>query len=90
MISFSPQSSIGRLLLLRAIAIFMQLLLVLASAFWFDKSIELLPVLIVIAIESCFQLVSVFAYRKTSEAAPSGMMLQLLADIMFMTVLLSL
>jgi len=90
MISFSPQSSIGRLLLLRTIAIFMQLLLVLASAFWFDKSIELLPVLIVIAIESCFQLVSVFAYRKTSEAAPSGMMLQLLADIMFMTVLLSL
>ncbi|TLX48309.1 sensor histidine kinase [Pseudoalteromonas phenolica] len=90
MISFSPQSAIGRLLLLRTIAILMQLLLVLASAFWFDKSIELLPVLTVIAIESCFQLVSVFAYRKTSEAAPSGMMLQLLADIMFMTVLLSL
>lgn len=90
MISFSPQSAIGRLLLLRTIAILIQLLLVLASAFWFDKSIELLPVLTVIAIESCFQLVSVFAYRKTSEAAPSGMMLQLLADIMFMTILLSL
>lgn len=90
MISFSPQSAIGRLLLLRTIAILIQLILVLAAAFWFDKSIELLPVLTVIAIESCFQLVSVFAYRKTSEAAPSGMMLQLLADIVFMTILLSL
>lgn len=90
MISFSPQSAIGRLLLLRTIAILIQLILVLAAAFWFDKSIELLPVLTVIAIESCFQLFSVFAYRKTSEAAPSGMMLQLLADIIFMTILLSL
>ncbi|ALO44566.1 ATP-binding protein [Pseudoalteromonas phenolica] len=90
MISFSPQSAIGRLLLLRTIAILIQLLLVLASAFWFDKSIELLPVLIVIAFESCFQLFSVLAYRKTSEAAPSGMMLQLLADVIFMTILLSL
>lgn len=54
MISFSPQSAIGRLLLLRTIAILIQLILVLAAAFWFDKSIELLPVLTVIAIESCF------------------------------------
>lgn len=90
MVSFSPQSAIGRLLLLRTIAIVLQLVMVLIGAFWFDKSLDLQPVLMVIAAEAIFQLVSVYAHRNTSEAAPLGMSFQLLADVVFMTVLLSL
>ncbi|WP_342366022.1 sensor histidine kinase [Pseudoalteromonas sp. S16_S37] len=68
----------------------MQLLMVLAGSFVFYKDINLLPVLIVIAIESVFQLASVYAYRNTYEAAHTGMLLQLLADVVFLTILLSL
>lgn len=90
MIVFSPNSSIGRLLLLRTIAIALQLIMVLSGAYFFNKEITLLPAFIVIGIESLFQLVSVYAYRNTSEAAPTGMLFQLLADLLFLTVLLSL
>ncbi|MCF6434279.1 sensor histidine kinase [Pseudoalteromonas sp. MMG022] len=90
MIAFSPNSAIGRLLLLRTIAIVVQLLMVLLGTFFYSKNIDILPALSVIALESLFQLASVYAYRKTHEAAHLGMLLQLLADIVFLTMLLSL
>ncbi|NOU50096.1 HAMP domain-containing histidine kinase [Pseudoalteromonas sp. JBTF-M23] len=90
MFVFSPNSAIGRLLLLRTIAIVVQLLMVLAGSFVFYKDLNLFPVLLVIAVESAFQLVSVYAYRNTYEAAHTGMLLQLLADVIFLTIILSL
>ncbi|TMP42589.1 sensor histidine kinase [Pseudoalteromonas citrea] len=90
MLVFSPSSSIGRLLLLRTIAIVLQLVMVCSGAYLFEEDINLFPVFLVIGVESLFQLMSVYAYRHTSEAAPSGMLLQLLADLLFLTVLLSL
>ncbi|KAF7764491.1 two-component system, sensor histidine kinase RegB [Pseudoalteromonas citrea] len=89
MLVFSPTSSIGRLLLLRTIAIVLQLVMVCSGVYLFEKDINLYPIVIVISIESLFQLLSIYAYRNTSEAAPSGMLLQLLADLFFLTVLLS-
>ncbi|WP_261591426.1 sensor histidine kinase [Pseudoalteromonas holothuriae] len=68
----------------------MQLLMVLAGSLFFYKDVNLLPLLFVIALESVFQLASVYVYRHTHEAAPMGMLLQLLADIIFLTILLSL
>ncbi|TMO61035.1 sensor histidine kinase [Pseudoalteromonas aurantia] len=90
MIVFSPTSSIGRLLLLRTIAIVLQLIMVCSAAYLFEENINLSPFFLVIGVESFFQLMSVYAYRHKSEAAPTGMLLQLLADLLFLTVLLSL
>ena len=52
--------------------------------------LPLSSMLLVIAAESLFQAASVAYYRKASEARTYGMVLQLLADVSFLTLLLSL
>lgn len=89
LINFSPNSALGQLLLLRSIAIVLQLVLVLISLWFLDKSLPEQPVFTVIAVESVFQLASIYAYRKASEVSPGAMVMQLVADILFLTVLLS-
>ncbi|KID56434.1 histidine kinase [Pseudoalteromonas luteoviolacea] len=88
-IAFSPQSALGQLLLLRSIAIVLQLILVLISILLLDKSIPHQPVFTVIALESLFQLVSIVLYRRSREISERAMTLQLMADIVFLSVLLS-
>jgi len=82
--------TISRLLMLRSGAIVVQLIAVLSVYFLLEHQIALLPLLVVIAIEAIFQLVSVFAYRNVSQARPVGMLMQLTADVLFLTILLSL
>ncbi|MBQ4875813.1 sensor histidine kinase [Pseudoalteromonas luteoviolacea] len=88
-IAFSPQSALGQLLLLRSIAIVLQLVLVLISILLLDKSIPHQPVFSVIALESLFQLISIVMYRRSREISERAMTLQLMADIVFLSVLLS-
>lgn len=82
--------SISRLLMLRSGAIAVQLIAVLSVYFLLEHQIALLPLLTVIALEAAFQLISLFAYRNVSQAKPFGMLMQLTADVLFLTVLLSL
>ena len=82
--------TISRLLMLRSGAIAVQLIAVLSVYFLLDYQLALLPLLGVIALEAAFQLISLFAYRKVSHAKPSVMLMQLTADVLFLTVLLSL
>lgn len=82
--------TISRLLMLRSGAIAVQLIAVLSVYFLLDYQLALLPLLGVIALEVAFQLVSLFAYRHVSHAKPSVMLMQLTADVLFLTVLLSL
>lgn len=89
MIAFSPNSTIGKLLLLRSFAIVAQLAAVMISYFWLDAMIMILPALFVIAMSSFFQLASVYAYRNHTEANPPGMLMQLAADVLFLTLLLA-
>ena len=60
--------TISRLLMLRSGAIAVQLIAVLSVYFLLEHQIALLPLLVVIAIEAIFQLVSVFAYRNVNAA----------------------
>ncbi|NMP80594.1 sensor histidine kinase [Pseudoalteromonas arctica] len=82
--------TISRLLMLRSGAIAVQLIAVLSVYFLLEHQIALLPLLIVIAVEAVFQLISLFAYRNVSRAKPLSMLMQLTADVLFLTVLLSL
>ncbi|WP_201023515.1 sensor histidine kinase [Pseudoalteromonas sp. 10-33] len=82
--------TISRLLMLRSGAIAVQLVAVLSVYFLLDYQLALLPLLGVIALEAVFQLISLFAYRHVSHAKPSVMLMQLTADVLFLTILLSL
>ena len=82
--------TISRLLMLRSGAIAVQLIAVLSVYFLLDYQLALLPLLGVITLEAAFQLVSLFAYRHVSHAKPSVMLMQLTADVLFLTILLSL
>ncbi|WP_225740809.1 MULTISPECIES: ATP-binding protein [Pseudoalteromonas] len=89
-IAFSPSSALGQLLLLRSVAIVIQILMLLFAALVFGKQFDFVAVVGVVAAESVFQLLSIYAYRHTKEAEPIGMTMQLLADILFLTILLDL
>lgn len=82
--------AISRLLMLRSGAIAIQLLAVVAVYFLLEHQIPLLPLLVVISFEAVFQILSVIAYRNVSKAKELGMLMQLTADVLFLSVLLSL
>ncbi|MCF2856105.1 ATP-binding protein [Pseudoalteromonas sp. SMS1] len=88
-IAFSPQSALGQLLLLRSIAIVLQLVLVIISILLLDKHLPHKPVFTIIALESVFQLLSIFVYRRSREISERAMTLQLVADVLFLSILLS-
>ncbi|WP_105180254.1 ATP-binding protein [Pseudoalteromonas sp. T1lg21] len=82
--------AISRLLILRSAAIAVQFVAVIAVYFLFEYQIPLLPLLAVICVEAIFQLLSIFAYRKVTKAKPAAVLMQLTADLLFLTILLSL
>ncbi len=82
--------AISRLLILRSAAIAVQFVAVIAVYFLFEYQIPLLPLLAVICIEAIFQLLSIFAYRNVTKARPAAVLMQLTADLLFLTILLSL
>ncbi len=89
-----PQSSISRVLLLRSLAIVVQFCAVLIGHFILDLDLALLPLLLVIALESVFQLASVWLLRKrlrqNERVGSLTIVWQLIADIGFLTLLLAL
>jgi two-component system sensor histidine kinase RegB len=63
--------------------------MVCSGIYFFEKDTNYYPAFIVIGVELLFQMISIYAYRNTRDAAASGMLMQLLADLLFLTVLLS-
>jgi len=83
------RSVIQRLFLLRTVAIIIQLTTVLMVYFVMSLQISLQPLLIVIAVETLFHIFSVYFF-KNRQAGNIAIVFQLLADILFLSVLLSL
>ena len=81
-------TAIERLFLLRSIAIATQLAAVFAVYFVMSLQISLYPLLLVIAVETVFHLLSMLVYRDR-KATHAGIMVQLLADVLFLTLLMS-
>ncbi|WP_105214293.1 sensor histidine kinase [Pseudoalteromonas sp. T1lg22] len=88
------QSSISRVLLLRSLAIVVQLVAVLICQFFLELELALPSLLTVIALESVFQLLSVWLLRRrirrNERVGTLTIVWQLLADIVFLTLLLAL
>ena len=80
---------IQRLFLLRTVAIVIQLLTVLVVYFVISLQIALLPLLAVIAVEALFHISSIVIFRRR-DAGNVAIVLQLIADVIFLTILLSL
>lgn len=78
------------MLLLRSAAIAIQFVLILVAHFGLQLHVPLLPLLIVVGLESVFQLASVYAFLKVHRPSALAMFMQLVADVIFLTILLSL
>ncbi|MDG1750300.1 MAG: HAMP domain-containing sensor histidine kinase [Thalassotalea sp.] len=87
--NFKSMAVIQRLFLLRTAAIVIQLATVLIVYYVMSLQISLMPLLIVIGVESLFHFLSVYIF-KNRQAGNAAIVFQLLADIVFLSVLLSL
>lgn len=87
--SFKRGNAMDKLLLLRSGSIIIQLATVLGIFFVMDLAIAVMPILLVICAETVFHLLSVLVYRKR-HVRQFDLVLQLLADVVFLTLLLSL
>jgi len=84
---FQSTTAIQRVFLLRTIAIILQLSSVIAINFIMSLQIALLPLLIIIVIESLFHVCSIY-YFKNRTADHKGILIQILADVTFLTILM--
>lgn len=87
-VNYQDMTIIQRLFLLRTVAIVIQLLTVLIVYFVMSLKIALLPLIIVIIVESVFHTLSVLIFRKRN-AGNLAIVFQLIADVIFLTILLS-
>ena len=87
--NYQSMAIIQRLFLLRTVAIVIQLLTVLVVYFVISLQIALLPLLAVIAVEALFHISSIVIFRRR-DAGNVAIVLQLIADVIFLTILLSL
>ena len=87
--NYQSMTIIQRLFLLRTVAIVIQLLTVLVVYFVISLQIALLPLLAVIAVEALFHISSIVIFRRR-DAGNVAIVLQLIADVIFLTILLSL
>jgi len=88
-INYKSMTPIQRLFLLRTFAIIIQLGVVLTVYFVMSLQIALLPLLSVIMVETIFHIASMLFFKKR----PAGdyvILIQILADVIFLTILLSL
>jgi two-component system sensor histidine kinase RegB len=88
-VNYQKMTIIERLFLLRSVAIVIQLLTVVMVYFFMSLQITLLPLMAVIIVEALFHIFSVFIFRRRN-AGNFAIFFQLLADVIFLTVLLSL
>jgi len=84
---FQSTTAIQRVFLLRTIAIILQLSSVIAISLIMSLQIPLLPLLIIIVIETVFHILSIF-YFKNRTSDHKGILIQILADITFLTILM--
>ncbi|PAJ76207.1 hypothetical protein CJF42_01640 [Pseudoalteromonas sp. NBT06-2] len=84
---FQSTTAIQRVFLLRTIAIILQLSIVIAINFIMSMQIALLPLLIIIAIETLFHLLSIF-YFKNRPVDHKAILIQIFADVTFLTILM--
>lgn len=87
-VNYQNMTIIQRLFLLRTVAIIIQLLTVLIVYFVMSLQIALLPLVIVIMVEIVFHTLSILVFRKRN-AGNLAIVFQLIADVVFLTVLLS-
>lgn len=87
--NFKTMAVIQRLFLLRSVAILIQLATVLVVYYVMSLRISLMPLLTVIGVESLFHLFSIYIF-KNRQAGHAAIVFQLLADIFFLSILLSL
>jgi two-component system sensor histidine kinase RegB len=88
LVNYQTMTIIQRLFLLRTVAIVIQLLTVLTVYFVMSLKIALLPLVIVIFIEIAFHSLSVLIFKKR-DAGNLAIVFQLIADVVFLTILLS-
>ncbi len=88
-VDYQSMTIIQRLFLLRTVAIVIQLLTVVIVYFVMSLQIALLPLMAVIIVESCFHIFSIFIFRQR-DAGNAAIVFQLVADVIFLTILLSL
>ncbi len=88
LVNYQTMTIIQRLFLLRTIAIIIQLLTVLIVYFVMSLQIALLPLVIVIIVEIVFHSLSILIFSKRN-AGNLAIVFQLVADVIFLTVLLS-
>ncbi len=88
-VNYQSMTIIQRLFLLRTVAIIIQLLTVVIVYFVMSLQIALLPLMAVIIVESCFHILSIMIFRQRN-AGNAAIVFQLVADVIFLTVLLSL
>lgn len=86
---FGSSRPMDKLLLLRSGAIVIQLITVFAVYFLMALDISLMPLIVVICGETIFHLTSILFYRQR-DIRQHDLVLQLLADVVFLTLLLSL
>ena len=89
LINVKAMTVIQRLFMLRSLAIIIQYATVLIVYFVMSLQISLLPLLAVITIEAAFHLLSIYIFKKRN-AGNIAIVFQLIADIIFLSVLLSL
>lgn len=85
---FKVMSNMQRVLLLRTVAIIIQLCAVLSWYLVMPESIDIKPLLIVIGVESIFHALSVAWFKAKPDSDPA-VTLQAIADIVFLTLLMS-
>jgi two-component system sensor histidine kinase RegB len=88
LVNYQTMTIIQRLFLLRTIAIIIQLLTVLIVYFVMSLQIALMPLVTVIIVEIVFHSLSVLIFSKRN-AGNLAIVFQLIADVIFLTVLLS-
>lgn len=88
-VKYQNMTIIQRLFLLRTVAIIIQLLTVLIVYFVMSLKIALLPLMVVIIVEALFHMLSMVIFRQRN-AGNVAIVFQLVADVVFLTILLSL
>ena len=88
LVNYQSMTIIQRLFLLRTVAIIIQLFTVLIVYFVMSLQIALLPLMVVIVFEITFHALSILIFRKRI-AGNVAIFFQLVADVVFLTILLS-
>ena len=83
-----PQSQIHTIIALRSSAILIQLILIFLVSQGLNYQLPTLPLISVVGLEILFTLACAWYYRKETKASQSALFTQVLADVLFLSLLL--